>query len=67
MLSFKIEKDGEQWHTFCPELPGCHSFGKTKEEAINNLKNAVQLYLEDEIEQQCLFDSIESDKNLAHA
>ncbi len=67
MLSFKIEKDGDHWHAFCPELPGCHSFGKTKEVAISHLKNAVQLYLEDEIEEQCLFDSAESDKKIAHA
>jgi len=45
MLSFKIKKDGNKWHAFCPELKGCHSFGSTQEEALNNLKNAVQLYL----------------------
>lgn len=32
--------------SYCPELPGCASCGKTEEEALENLKEAVQLYLE---------------------
>lgn len=46
-LAFKLEADGDQWHAFYPELPGCHSFGKTKEEALANLENALMIYLED--------------------
>ena len=30
----------------CPALPGCHSQGDTYDEAIENLKDALQLYLE---------------------
>lgn len=30
-----------------PSLPGCLSEGKTKEEALKNIKEAVVLYLED--------------------
>ena len=67
MISFKIEKDGDKWHSFCPELLGCHSFGDTQQEALSNLKNAVQLYIEDEIEQQSFQDLIESSNDLAHA
>tara|TARA_B100000315_G_C14337018_1_gene477859 strand:- start:397 stop:561 length:165 start_codon:yes stop_codon:yes gene_type:complete len=26
----------------CPALPGCHSQGKTKDEAIANIKEAVE-------------------------
>ncbi len=29
-----------------PSLPGCISEGDTKEEAINNIKEAIELYLE---------------------
>lgn len=29
-----------------PVLPGCHSWGATKEEAIENVKEAIALYLE---------------------
>jgi len=29
----------------CPALPGCHSQGKTREEAIANIKEAIQGYI----------------------
>lgn len=29
-----------------PTLPGCISQGKTKEEALENIKEAIELYLE---------------------
>ncbi|MBI1190016.1 MAG: type II toxin-antitoxin system HicB family antitoxin [Tepidisphaera sp.] len=31
----------------CPALPGCHSQGDTVEEAIANIKEAIELTLED--------------------
>ena len=30
----------------CPSLKGCHSQGKTEQEALKNIKEAIQLYLE---------------------
>ncbi len=30
----------------CPTLPGCLSQGKTRQEAIENIKDAIQGYLE---------------------
>lgn len=30
----------------CPSLPGCISQGHTKEEAIENVKEAIELYTE---------------------
>jgi predicted RNase H-like HicB family nuclease len=30
----------------CPSLPGCISQGKTREEVIENIREAIQLYLE---------------------
>ena len=33
------------WVVECPSLPGCISQGKTKEEAINNIKEAIQGYI----------------------
>lgn len=66
-LTFKLEKDGEQWHAFCPELKGCHTFGETKEEALKNLKDAVLLYLEDEIDTQSMEALLKvQDKEVAH-
>ncbi len=51
-LTFEIEKDGKQYHTWCPQLPGCHSHGKTVREAMNHLKDAVNLYLEVLLEEE---------------
>jgi predicted RNase H-like HicB family nuclease len=30
----------------CPELPGCHSQGATVVEAVENIRNAIQGYVE---------------------
>lgn len=29
----------------CPALPGCHSQGETKAEALENIKDAISAYL----------------------
>lgn len=34
------------WIAECPSLPGCISQGKTREAAIQNIKDAIQLYIE---------------------
>ena len=34
------------WVAQCPSLPPCISQGKTKEEAIANIREAIELYLE---------------------
>jgi predicted RNase H-like HicB family nuclease len=31
----------------CPSLPGCISQGKTREEALANIKEAIELWIED--------------------
>jgi len=58
MITFKIERDGNEFHAWAPELPGCHTHGQTVVEAMDNLKDVVQLYLEvvmeEEIAQQVL-------------
>ncbi|MBI5959717.1 MAG: type II toxin-antitoxin system HicB family antitoxin [Chloroflexi bacterium] len=30
----------------CPSLPGCYSQGETLDEAINNIKEAIELYID---------------------
>ena len=41
-----IEKDGHGYFAYAPELKGCHSQGDTLEEAIENMKEAIELYVE---------------------
>jgi len=41
-----IEKDENGYYAFCPELEGCQSQGDTFEEALQNIKEAIELYLE---------------------
>ncbi len=33
------------WVAECPSLPGCISQGKTKEDAITNIKEAIEGYI----------------------
>ena len=43
-----IEPDeGQSFHAFVPSLPGCHTWGKSLEETKQNIREAIQLYLED--------------------
>ena len=43
-----LEKDPEtgDWAIWCPELPGCASAGQTEQEAMENIRDAIELYLE---------------------
>jgi len=41
-----IEKDEFGYFASIPELEGCVSQGETYEEALNNIKEALELYLE---------------------
>jgi predicted RNase H-like HicB family nuclease len=38
--------DDGYWVAECPSLPGCISQGKTKEEAIANIREAIAGYIE---------------------
>jgi predicted RNase H-like HicB family nuclease len=50
MKSYKIttviEKDKHGYSAFCPELDGCCTQGRTIDEAMKNIREAVCLYLE---------------------
>ena len=35
-----------EWAVWCPELPNCTSCGDTEVEALNNIKEAIELYLQ---------------------
>ena len=34
------------WVVECPSLPGCISQGQTKDQAIGNIREAIQVYIE---------------------
>ena len=42
-----IEKDGEWFIGYCPEIPGANGQGRTKEECLQSLSDAISLILED--------------------
>ncbi len=39
-------EEGGGYHVFCPILKGCHSHGDTIEEAMENIREAISLYVE---------------------
>lgn len=43
-----LESDSEtgDFAIWCPELPGCTSAGETEEEALENICEAIELYLQ---------------------
>ena len=46
----EYDKEVDSYSAYCPELPGCTSCGETENEAMENIKEAIELYLEpDEI------------------
>ena len=42
-----VERDGEWMIAYCPEVPGANGQGRSRDEALASLRNAVALILED--------------------
>jgi predicted RNase H-like HicB family nuclease len=42
----RLIQSEEGWAVSCPALPGCHSQGASREEAIENIKIAIQEWLD---------------------
>jgi predicted RNase H-like HicB family nuclease len=45
-VSVVIEQDDDGYYAWCPELKGCQSQGKTVEESLANIREAIELFLE---------------------
>ena len=45
-VSVVIEQDEHGCYAWCPELKGCQSQGKTVEETLANIREAIELFLE---------------------
>ena len=41
-----VEPDEDRYHAEVPALPGCYSWGYSYEEALKNIKEAIELWLE---------------------
>lgn len=49
MRHFTVVLEPEEeggYHVYCPALKGCHSYGETREEALKNIREAIQLWIE---------------------
>ncbi len=47
IFNVTIERDEDGvWVIECPSIPGCVSQGETKDEAIENIKDAIKVCLE---------------------
>ena len=44
-LKIIIEPDEDVFMAYCPQLPGCVSYGRDHDEALKNIKEAIALYL----------------------
>lgn len=46
-MQYKVEliKTDEGFTVGCPDLPGCWSEGRTEEEALENIKDAIREYV----------------------
>jgi predicted RNase H-like HicB family nuclease len=42
-----VERDGDWLIAYCPEIPGANGQGRTKEECLSSLTDAIRLILED--------------------
>jgi len=46
-----LEKDQDGWYVAkVPDLPGCHTQGKTVEQALERINEAIRAYIEPNIE-----------------
>ena len=46
-VTAEIHRDGEWYVAFCPEVPEANGQGKTSEECVQSLKEAILLLMED--------------------
>ena len=45
-LAVVLERSDDGYTVFAANLPGCISEGDTRDEALSNIKEAIELYLE---------------------
>jgi predicted RNase H-like HicB family nuclease len=50
IFSVIIEKDKDGYFAECRELQGCYTQGKTYEEVMKNIRDVIELHVEDRLE-----------------
>jgi predicted RNase H-like HicB family nuclease len=50
IFSIIVEKDKDGYFAECRELQGCYTQGKTYEEVMKNIREVIELHMEDRIE-----------------
>jgi len=48
-LPVVIEADRDGYFVSCPALQGCYSQGETYEQAVENIKDAIHLHIQDRL------------------
>jgi len=48
-VDLKEEEDG-RWSSSIPALPGCCSWGYSRQDALINIKDAAEIYIEDMVD-----------------
>ncbi len=59
-FSIIVEKDKDGYFVFCPELQGCYSQGSTYEKALDNIRDAIKLHIEDRLKNGEVFSEKQS-------
>ena len=49
ILPIVVEADADGYFVSCPALQGCYSQGDSYEEAVENIKDAIRLHIEDRL------------------
>jgi predicted RNase H-like HicB family nuclease len=42
-----VVRDRDGWAAYCPEFPDCRACGRTYEDALDNLRDIIQVFIED--------------------
>jgi predicted RNase H-like HicB family nuclease len=50
VLKVTLNEEDGRWSAAIPALPGCSSWGYSSQEALDNIKDAAGIYIEDMIE-----------------
>jgi len=45
-----VESDSDGYFAYCLDLQGCYTQGRTFEEALTNIRDAVRLHIEDRLD-----------------